>query len=45
MGDFFFGQSFNVLEKVDHRYIIKAINDGTRMLYIVCLSLPVISES
>ncbi|KAH7354879.1 cytochrome P450 [Rhexocercosporidium sp. MPI-PUGE-AT-0058] len=35
MGDFFFGRSFNVLEKVDHRYILKAINDGTRMLYIV----------
>jgi hypothetical protein len=44
MGDFFFGRSFNVLEKVDHRYILKAINDGTRMLYIVCLSLPVFSE-
>jgi len=44
MGDFFFGRSFNVLEKADHRYILKAISDGTRMLYIVCLFLPAFSE-
>ena len=44
MGDFFFGRSFNVLEEVDHRYILKAIGDGTRMLYIVCLFLPAFSE-
>jgi hypothetical protein len=43
MGDFFFGRSFNVLEKVDHRYIPKAISDGTRLLYIVCSYLPVSS--
>jgi hypothetical protein len=45
MGDFFFGPSFGVLEKVDHRYIVKAISDGTRMLYIVCLSHPFFCQS